>query len=300
MGNTWESYAYQYDVVDNCTAMTDTAGVHTYTYDAANRLTSVDGVTHTWDARGNLTLDGVFTYTYNAAGRMVRAESVTTTLVYTYNAAGLRVAQSVDGAVTSFAWDWATAVPEMLRQGDTLYLVGRETLGQWDGGAWQYHLPDALGSVRRAGDAIVVAGSIVDGQGCATIRTRRCDMATAEERMEILKMVQSGQISAEEGATLLNALKEEAEPRPGSEPVARTQQPRRLRIRVSDLETGRNKVNIDLPWNLINVGMHMGARFTPEGIDLEEVMQALQAGTEGKIVDVEDAEDNERVEIFVE
>jgi hypothetical protein len=59
-------------------------------------------------------------------------------------------------------------------------------------------------------------------------------------------------------------------------------------------------VNIDLPWNLINVGMHMGARFTPEGIDLEEVMQALQAGTEGKIVDVEDAEDNERVEIFVE
>jgi hypothetical protein len=125
-------------------------------------------------------------------------------------------------------------------------------------------------------------------------------MATAEERMEILKMIQSGQISAEEGATLLNALKEDEEPRLGPEPVARTQQPRRLRIRVSDLETGRNKVNIDLPWNLINVGMHMGARFTPEGIDLEEVMQALQAGTEGKIVDVEDAEDNERVEIFVE
>lgn len=124
-------------------------------------------------------------------------------------------------------------------------------------------------------------------------------MATAEERMEILKMVQSGQISAEEGATLLNALEDE-EPRLSPEPVARTQQPRRLRIRVSDLETGRHKVNIDLPWNLINVGMHMGARFTPEGIDLEEVMQALQAGTEGKIVDVEDADDNERVEIFVE
>lgn len=125
-------------------------------------------------------------------------------------------------------------------------------------------------------------------------------MATAEERMEILKMVQSGQISAEEGATLLKALKEEEELRPGPEGVARMQQPRRLRIRVSDLETGRRKVNIDLPWNLINVGMHMGARFAPEGINLEEVMRALQAGTEGKIVDVEDAEDNERVEIFVE
>lgn len=125
-------------------------------------------------------------------------------------------------------------------------------------------------------------------------------MATAEERMEILKMVQSGQINAEEGAKLLDALKQHEEPRPGTTSTDRTQQPRRLRVRVSDLETGRNKVNIDLPWNLINVGMHMGARFAPEEIDLEEVMQALQAGTEGKIVDVEDAEDNERVEIFVE
>jgi hypothetical protein len=71
-------------------------------------------------------------------------------------------------------------------------------------------------------------------------------------------------------------------------------------VRVSDLETGRNKVNIDLPWNLINVGMHMGARFAPQEIDLEEVMRALRSGTEGKIVDVEHAEDNERVEIFVE
>ena len=125
-------------------------------------------------------------------------------------------------------------------------------------------------------------------------------MATAEERMEILRMVQSGQISAEEGAKLLEALKQDAQPHPSATVGDRAQQPRRLRVRVSDLETGRNKVNIDLPWNLINVGMHMGARFAPEEIDLEEVMQALQAGTEGKIVDVEDAEDNERVEIFVE
>jgi hypothetical protein len=118
--------------------------------------------------------------------------------------------------------------------------------------------------------------------------------------MEILKMVQGGQITAEEGAKLLEALQEKEEPRPDPGPVGRTKQPRRLRVRVSDLETGRNKVNIDLPWNLINIGMHMGARFAPEEIDLEEMMQALQAGTEGKIVDVEDAEDGERVEIFVE
>jgi len=125
-------------------------------------------------------------------------------------------------------------------------------------------------------------------------------MATAEERMEILKMVQDGQISAEEGAKLLEALQESDQPPARPTPPERPQQPRRLRVRVSDLETGRNKVNIDLPWNLINVGMHMGARFAPQEIDLEEVMRALRSGTEGKIVDVEHAEDNERVEIFVE
>ncbi len=125
-------------------------------------------------------------------------------------------------------------------------------------------------------------------------------MGTTEERMEILKMIQKGQISAEEGATLLGALVREKEPSPRPTSPTPRPQPRRLRIRVSDLETGRHKVNINLPWNLINVGMHMGARFAPEEIDLEEVMQALQAGTEGKIVDVEDTEDKERVEIFVE
>ena len=125
-------------------------------------------------------------------------------------------------------------------------------------------------------------------------------MATAEERMEVLKMVQAGQISAEEGAKLLEALQEKEGPPPDPEPVGQVRQPRRLRVRVSDLVTGRAKVNIDLPWNLVNIGTHMGARFAPEEIDLEEVMRAMEAGTEGKIVDVEDAEDGERVEIFVE
>ncbi|MGD8969550.1 MAG: hypothetical protein PVI07_18750, partial [Anaerolineae bacterium] len=73
-------------------------------------------------------------------------------------------------------------------------------------------------------------------------------MATAEERMEILKMVQGGQITAAEGAKLLEALQEKEEPRPDSGAASRTRQPRRLRVRVSDLETGRHKVNIDLPW----------------------------------------------------
>jgi len=161
--STGERYEYAYDAVGNRTVMTTTLGatsVTTYTYDAANRLTKVGDVAYTWDAWGNLTNDGVFTYTYNAAGRMVRAESVTATLVYTYTADGLRVAQSADGAVTTFAWDWATGVPELLSTGSARYLVGHDTLGQWDG-AWTYYLPDALGSVRQATDG---AGAVVSAR----------------------------------------------------------------------------------------------------------------------------------------
>jgi hypothetical protein len=60
----------------------------------------------------NLTHDGV--YTYDGAGRMVQAQSVTLTLVYTYNAEGLRVAQDLSGTATTFVWDWATPVPELV------------------------------------------------------------------------------------------------------------------------------------------------------------------------------------------
>ncbi|MFQ6101149.1 MAG: hypothetical protein ACE5OS_07935 [Anaerolineae bacterium] len=60
--------------------------------------------------------------------------------MYTYSAAGLWVMQSVDGVETAFAWDWASGVPEMLREGGRLYLVGHDTLGRWDGSAWAYHL----------------------------------------------------------------------------------------------------------------------------------------------------------------
>ena len=140
----------------NRTTYTVTLGsttVTTYTYDAANRLTSAGGVAYTWDARGNLTNDGTFTYTYDAAGRLVGAQSVTSTLVYTYNADGLRVAQQVSGTLTTFAWDLALPLAQVLATGDgarDLYGLGR--IAEVQGSTWAYVLPDALGSARQWAD----------------------------------------------------------------------------------------------------------------------------------------------------
>ena len=46
----------------------------------------------------------------------------------------------------------------------------------------------------------------------------------------------------------------------------------------------------------------MGARFAPqiEGKELNTIMDAVRSGQLGKIVDIVDAEDSERVKIFVE
>lgn len=133
-------------------------------------------------------------------------------------------------------------------------------------------------------------------------------MATAEERMQILKMIQSGQITAKEGARLLEALQAAGKsPAPGQatssphqrDPVGQAT-PRQVRVRVTDLKTGQKKVDIRMPWSLANVGLDMGARFAREEIDVGDCLEATRSGTSGKIVDVIDEENGERVEIFVE
>ncbi len=128
-------------------------------------------------------------------------------------------------------------------------------------------------------------------------------MTTADERMQILKMIQEGKITAEEGAKLLQALSAggKADKRPPAPPPGTTD-PRWFRVRVTDLRSGKNKVNVNIPMGLVNVGLRMGARFAPnvEGVNYEEIMTAIRSGASGKVMDVTDEESGERVEIFVE
>jgi len=116
--------------------------------------------------------------------------------------------------------------------------------------------------------------------------------------MQILKMIEARQISAEEGARLLAALDRADRACQGAPQDA----PRWLRVRITDLHTGKSKVNLSIPMGLVNVGMKMGARFAPEveGLDVEQIARAIREGTRGKIIDVEDLEDDERVEILIE
>ncbi len=123
-------------------------------------------------------------------------------------------------------------------------------------------------------------------------------MTTTEERMQILKMIEEGKISAEEGTRLLSALgSKKAAPHPPAGSPARW-----FRVRVTDMATGRSKVNVNIPMGLVNVGIKMGARFIPEttDIDLEEIAAQIRSGVHGKIIDITDEESGEQVEIFIE
>lgn len=127
-------------------------------------------------------------------------------------------------------------------------------------------------------------------------------MATADERMQILRMIENRQISAEEGARLLSALEDKPAPELPPPPSPQTRG-RWLRVRVTDLRSGKRKVNVNIPLSLVDIGLKMGAKFSPaglEGLDMNQIMTAVKAGGTGKVVDVEDEEGGEHVEIYVE
>lgn len=126
-------------------------------------------------------------------------------------------------------------------------------------------------------------------------------MITTEERMKILKMINEEKITAEEGSQLLKALTSGEEK---SKSVSKSGGGAQwLRIRVTDMATGRSKVNVNLPFKLLDAGLNIASQFAPEMDDdqmMDAIKVALTEDLRGKIVDVIDEEDQEHVEIFIE
>ncbi len=129
-------------------------------------------------------------------------------------------------------------------------------------------------------------------------------MTTAEERIKILKMIQDGTITADEGAKLLKALTRSSQkPRPRRASV-QVGGARWLRVRVTDMSSGKSKVNVNLPLKLVDAGINIAAQFVPDEVELDSIMTAVNEAIGdnmiGKIVDVVDGEDGEHIEVFIE
>jgi hypothetical protein len=144
-------------------------------------------------------------------------------------------------------------------------------------------------------------------------------MTTAEERQEILGLVASGKISAAEAADLLAAASKGAAGVSPEEPVKANsieieevvtdpaaavtgKKASWLHVRVSDLGTGKRKVTVNIPLRLMKLGLRLGGAFAPElqEIDVDELSRSLESDGRGILVDVEDEEDGNHVQIYVD
>lgn len=140
----------------------------------------------------------------------------------------------------------------------------------------------------------------------------------SDEKMRILEMIQSGQITAAEGRDLLSALDDSETAKPaglGAVPDGN----RYLRVRVT---TGdHTKVNINVPLRLLKVAGKLAdvavkcipaqarREMQDKGVDLsdinfDELVEAIDNGlVDGKLVDIDTDDPQEgptKVEVYVE
>ena len=120
--------------------------------------------------------------------------------------------------------------------------------------------------------------------------------ASTEERNRILAMVEAGKVTAAQAAQLLDMLALEQ-----PQAVERNSQ-RLVRVRVTNVSNNRQKANVVLPVSLIHVGLRLATRLAPQvsGSALEDLLRAIASGTTGRLLDLQDLEEGERVEIYTE
>jgi len=135
------------------------------------------------------------------------------------------------------------------------------------------------------------------------------------EQLEILRLVESQLMSADEAARILEALDRadqvtrpllappDINPPPPPMPPKRQPdlRPSNIRIRITDLSSNQSRVNLVLPYRLIDSGIKMVKRMAPEQmlvLDGKDIRRSMEEGFWGPLLDITD--DKQRVEIIVE
>ena len=122
-----------------------------------------------------------------------------------------------------------------------------------------------------------------------------------DERNRILGMIESGQLSAAQAAQLLDALvlqQAQADQR-----IERIQS-HTIRIWISDMTTRRQKIKMTatMPVYLLSMSLRMVSRLAPhlDSNTIQHILETIERGTTGRVLDVQDLEEGKRLEIFVE
>ena len=124
-----------------------------YTYDAENRITNINGTPNTFDANGNMTGKGSDIFAYDYENRLVQSNVVGVSTQYGYDGLGNRFARTAGGATTRYVLDINTNRTNVLAETDAsgsitaYYVYGQGLIAKIlpDGTASYYHY-DSRGS----------------------------------------------------------------------------------------------------------------------------------------------------------
>jgi len=138
------------------------------------------------------------------------------------------------------------------------------------------------------------------------------------QRNEILQLLASGKLTVDEAADLLAATRMDSkEAEWNSVPAIKTEaadskahdtfetgsnsQSKWLHVKVRDLDSGDDKVTVNIPMRMVQFGLGLGRRFVPEldGSDFEMLANSL-GDQSGLLVEVRDEEDGEHVQIYID
>ena len=177
-----QGYAYVFDRFGNRWQQNLTAGTGPapqYTFDANNHISGAPGnctYLNAWcyDAAGNLMNDSLHTYVYDAENRIIQVDGGNTA-VYTYDAEGRRV-RKVAGTTVDYVYDHGgRQIAELTTSGawnrQEVYVGGRH-LATYSGTTTYFHNSDWLGTERVRtdvnGNSYETCQSLPfgDGQAC--------------------------------------------------------------------------------------------------------------------------------------
>ncbi len=121
---------------------------------------------------------------------------------------------------------------------------------------------------------------------------------STDERNRILNRIESGQITAVQAAGLLDTLMSDYV-------QCRSQvENRTVRIWMTDMSNNRRKMNMTatIPVYLVSMSLRWLDRLVSQFNDntIQNVIAALERGTTGRLLDLQDLEEGKRLEIFVE
>jgi len=121
-----------------------------------------------------------------------------------------------------------------------------------------------------------------------------------EEIKRILKMMEEGKIDSDKATSLIEAINLKPD---SQQPTKTVNSDKMLRVKV--ISSTEDNVNVNIPINFLKaIGTAVNNIKIPgvseqEGIDIKMIMEAIDSGLEGKIVDVKSA-NGDIVEVAIE